>query len=465
MSETRGSVFGWGVHVPRWRLDRTTVAAVAGGGGGKGTRAVASFDEDATTMAVAAGRKAMQHAPDESPDTVWLTTVSPPYLDKTNATAVHAALHLGRSVGAYDVVGSMRSWLGALRAGVTGAGTSLVIGSDVRTGKPGSTDETNGGDAAVALLVGESGRDDALADIVGWGTATEEFLDRWRTPGDSASRQWEERFGETRYVPLAKEAYAAALADAGLTNDDVDTLVVVSLHERAAGAAAKALGRSNADLVATLAASLGTTGAAHPALALVAALESAVPGDTIALVVLADGAECVLVRATKGLADRPSPAPVLDQLEGSNLPYGKYLAWRGHLPVEPPRRPEPARPSASASGRSTDWKFGFIGSADAAGEIHLPPSPFDAETKAMAETTGTITTFTVDRLAYSPNPPVLFAVVDFDGGGRLPIELTDVTPDDVAIGDRVEMTFRKLFTADGIHNYFWKARPIRGSGG
>ena len=26
---------------------------------------------------------------------------------------------------------------------------------------------------------------------------------------------------------------------------------------------------------------------------------------------------------------------------------------------------------------------------------------------------------------------------------------------------RVEMTFRKLFTSDGIHNYFWKARPLR----
>jgi len=24
----------------------------------------------------------------------------------------------------------------------------------------------------------------------------------------------------------------------------------------------------------------------------------------------------------------------------------------------------------------------------------------------------------------------------------------------------VEMTFRRLFTADGIHNYFWKARPV-----
>jgi hypothetical protein len=31
----------------------------------------------------------------------------------------------------------------------------------------------------------------------------------------------------------------------------------------------------------------------------------------------------------------------------------------------------------------------------------------------------------------------------------------------VAIGDRVEMTFRKMITAgDGVHNYFWKARPL-----
>ena len=32
------------------------------------------------------------------------------------------------------------------------------------------------------------------------------------------------------------------------------------------------------------------------------------------------------------------------------------------------------------------------------------------------------------------------------------------TPTRSRIGARVEMTFRKLFTADGIHNYFWKAR-------
>ena len=54
------------------------------------------------------------------------------------------------------------------------------------------------------------------------------------------------------------------------------------------------------------------------------------------------------------------------------------------------------------------------------------------------------------------------ASVRADGGGRFQCELTDVDPATVAIGDRVEMTFRRLFTADGIHNYFWKARTLRG---
>jgi len=46
------------------------------------------------------------------------------------------------------------------------------------------------------------------------------------------------------------------------------------------------------------------------------------------------------------------------------------------------------------------------------------------------------------------------------GGGRYQIEMTDVDPDTVEIGGRVEMTFRRLYTADGIHDYFWKARPL-----
>ncbi len=130
--------------------------------------------------------------------------------------------------------------------------------------------------------------------------------------------------------------------------------------------------------------------------------------------------------------------------------------------------------SSSAAWRSEDWKFGFVGSKDRrSGALHMPPARVsmqggavdDMDPVPMADAAGTIVTFTVDRMAYSPSPPVVFAIVDFDGGGRFPVELTDVDADQVAIGDRVEMTFRRLFTADGIHDYFWKARPLARAAG
>jgi hydroxymethylglutaryl-CoA synthase len=81
----------------------------------------------------------------------------------------------------------------------------------------------------------------------------------------------------------------------------------------------------------------------------------------------------------------------------------------------------------------------------------------------MADVPATIATYTVDRLAYSLSPPVVVGVLDFEGGGRFTCELTDVDPKAVKIGDRVELTFRRPMTAHGVHNYFWKARPIQGA--
>jgi uncharacterized OB-fold protein len=78
----------------------------------------------------------------------------------------------------------------------------------------------------------------------------------------------------------------------------------------------------------------------------------------------------------------------------------------------------------------------------------------------LADVGGRVATYTIDRLAFSLSPPVIGAVVDFDGGGRYRCEMTDADPDAVRIGTRVEMSFRKLNTAKGVHNYFWKARPV-----
>lgn len=456
-------ILSWGTHLPYRRLDRSSIVAVAGTGGGKGTRSVASFDEDATSMGVEAARATLARSGGVRPGSVWFSTVAVPYLDKTNATTIHAALRLDTSVGAYDANGSVKSAVGALLAGLSSDAAALVITSDLRSGWPGSSDESSGGDAAAALLVGSSSDGVLLAEFIGRGVASEEFLDRWRVPGENRSKLWEERFGETRYVALAPVAWAAALASAHLTAADIDHLIVTGTHDRANTSVARSLGARSEAVVDSLASTIGNTGAAHPALLLASALENATPQQVIALVVLADGVEVLLLRTTDAVATFAPLHTVAAQVSsGGPIAYGRYLAWRGMLTVEPPRRPEPARPSATATGRSLEWKFGFVGSVDAEGEVHMPPSRLDQERRAMADERGTIVTYTIDKLSYSLNPPVVFAVVDFDHGGRLPIELTDVEAAEVAIGGRVEMTFRKLFTADGIHNYFWKARPIRG---
>jgi len=461
-------------YVPYRRLQRSAVAQLFGSGGGKGTRSVASYDEDTTTMGVEAARLALRSVPGAAPDALWFATASPAYLDKTNAATIHAALRQPSHVPAFDFGGALRSGVGALRTGLAapGSGATLVVLSDVRDGLPTSADEAAGGDGAAAVLVG----DDApgtpvLAEYLGGASATDEFLDRWRTAGDQRSKVWEERFGETRYVPLGTEAWESALKSVGIAAGQVDQVGVTGMHGRAVKALARSLGVRDGALVDDLTATVGQAGTAHPGLVLASMVERAEPGQVLALVSLADGADVLVFRTTDALGGWSPTEAVADQIAGAaDLPYGKFLSWRGMVTPEPPRRPEPARVSSTAAWRNEDWKFGFVGSKDRTSEaVHLPPSRIsmkggavdDMDPIGRADTEATIATYTIDHLSYSASPPIVFAVLDFDGGGRFPLELTDVDPATVDIGDKVAMTFRRLYTADGIHDYFWKAKPVR----
>lgn len=460
-------------YVPHHRLDRSKIKEVFGSGGGKGTRSVASYDEDTTTLGVEAARLALRNAPDATAvDAVWFATAAPTYLEKNNASVLHAALRLDSDAAAFDMGGAVRSGIGNLRAALRGGETVLCVAADVRTGQPTSADEAASGDAAAAFLVGDDSVGPVVAEMIGSASATREFLDSWKVPGEARIRHWEERFAETQFAPLVDEAWNRALKSAEFSPADVALVAVAGPHARAVRAAARKVGAGVGAVAEGVADTIGCTGAAEAGLLLTQALEAAEPGQVIAIVALSDGVDVLLFRTTDALAAWSPIRTVEAQIAAGStaLPYAKFLSWRGQVTVEPPRRPEPARMSASAAGRGFDWKYGLVGSRDnASGAVHLPPARVsfvggnvdDMSPQPMAEATGTVITYTIDKLVYSPSPPVVFAVVDFDGGGRLPVELTDVSPDEVEIGSKVEMTFRRLNTSDGIANYFWKARPVR----
>ncbi len=462
---------GVAAYLPHWRLQRSAVTAVLGSNAGKGTRTVAAYDEDAVTMAVEAGRRALRVAGEASVDALWFASTTGPYAEKTAAPIVHAALRLDGAVPAADAGPGLRGAAAALRSALRSTDPGVLVSAgDVRTGPAGSIEE-KGGDAGAAVLVSDATSGPLAAEYLGGASATQEFLDRWRAPGELRTHAWEERFGQQRYDDLAGRAWDAALKDAGVDVEQVSRVAVSSPHARAGAALAKKLGAAGVDVADRLDQSVGFTGAAHPLVLLAGLVEEASPGQVVALVALADGADVFLFRVADAAAEAVAARPTVAEQVASgddSLTYAKYLNWRGVLPVQPPNRPEPARMSASAAERRLDWKYGFVGSRDrSSGALHLPPARVsfvggavdDMDPAPMADVPATVATFTVDSLAYSPSPPIVFAVCDFDGGGRLPVELTDVTADQVSIGMAVEMTFRRLNTADGIANYFWKARP------
>lgn len=453
------NLIAYAAYVPTYRLRPEDIGAAASSAG----RVVASFDEDSTTMAVEAASAALSAVPDGVVEAVYLATSSPAYADKTNAVAVHAALGLAADAFCVDIGGTGRSATAALRVASQSGG--LAVMSDVRVGRPGSADEKSGGDGAAAFVFGESADDAAgVAAVVATASATTEFLDRWRVPSAATAEQWEERYGQEKYAALIADVQARALAQAGI---DVPDHVVLTSPNSGIRRRAESFASCT---VSTMISPIGFTGAADAGVALAAVLDTAEPGQSILVLSAVDGCDAMVLRVLPGIVDRRPPRSVAQQLESAyQVPYTTYLSWRGLLERELPRRPEPDRPAAPPSGRAVQWKFGFVGARCRRCEfVHLPParvcrgcgSVDDMAPYPVRSRLGTVVTSTVDRLAFSPSPPVVEAVVDFDGGGRCTLEVADGAAATVSVGSRVEVTFRRLFTAGGVHNYFWKARPV-----
>jgi uncharacterized OB-fold protein len=58
-------------------------------------------------------------------------------------------------------------------------------------------------------------------------------------------------------------------------------------------------------------------------------------------------------------------------------------------------------------------------------------------------------------------PPVPLVIVDLEGGGKYQGLITEVAkPEEVKVGDKVEMVLRKLYTDRGLNVYGYKFRLV-----
>jgi 3-hydroxy-3-methylglutaryl CoA synthase/uncharacterized OB-fold protein len=455
----------YGSYIPYFRVQRAALGA------GKGERAVASYDEDSVSMAVEAARDAVRGG--AKVESVIFATTSPAYAEKLDAATIQAALDLPESIASIGLGGSTRMGMAALLLGLDLADAgrpALVCASDIVTGLPGGARESQGGDGAVAFVTG--GDRDAIARVLGRASSTIEILDVWRLPEERFPRQWEERFTADTMAPVITETVKRALGAGKVEPSTLATVILDGTNPRSMAGLPKAFGLKPEQLADPLASSVGRTGVAHAGLMLARALDAAKPGDRILVVCVADGVDALVLEATDAIKGAP-PVRKVDRWIASkrnDLGYNSYLKWRAILPFEPPRRPDPERPAAPPMRRHERWKLAFVGSRCLKCQTgHLPPQRVCVKCGAVdqmraerfADTSCRVTTYTLDHLAYSLQPPVVVGVVDYEGGGRFSCELTDVDPKEVAIGNHLEMTFRRLFTAQGVHNYFWKARPGR----
>jgi uncharacterized OB-fold protein len=74
----------------------------------------------------------------------------------------------------------------------------------------------------------------------------------------------------------------------------------------------------------------------------------------------------------------------------------------------------------------------------------------------------TVMSYTADVLTYCPDPPAYYGMIEFDGGGRMMADFTDIDDGKVDVGTPMRMVFRikDVDAARGFVRYFWKAAPI-----
>lgn len=480
-------ITSYGAYIPYHRVNREEFYKAWGGFPIPGEKPIASYDEDAVTMAWEAADDCLADADPKKIDGLFLATTCSPYREKQLSPIVATAMDMREDIRTTDFGNSLRCGTSAMMAALDAVksgsvGNMMVTVADARMGKPAGMGEAVYGDGAAAFLIGDK---NVIASIEETYTISDEYAGEWRAHNDDYVRVWEDRHVlDEGYSQILPKAISGLLKKCKLEPKDFAKLVInPPMDVRRHGKAAVTAGFGMEQIQDPMFMTMGTCGSPMGMMMLVAALEEAKPGDKILLAQYGNGADALLIVVTDEIKKKKARDHhgVKGYMNSKRmLPYYSFLRWRGMVPVERARRPETPFISLSALKRSRAEVLGLYGvKCKACGNVQYQV-PFGVggmtpirvcyycQTKdqfdpyRFAKRKGKIFTYSLDQLADVIDPPATPLFVDFEGGGRGWFELTDRDPEQVKVDMTVEMVLRKMYFDRGIHNYFWKARPVRG---
>lgn len=475
-------IIAYGAYIPWYRMKRDVIFSAmgwAGTGRMPGEKAVANYDEDSITMAVAAGMGCLNKTDREKVDALYFASTALPFTVRQNAGIISNAFDLRPDVRTADFTSSTKAGTTALLSACDAVkagsmGNVMVCASDHRTVKAASSQELIYGDGAASFLVGSNG---VIASLEGSYSISYDFTDHWKADTDKFERSWEERWirdeGYAKFIP---EAISGLLKKYSLAIKDFAKVIYACPYVRDHAAIGKRIGADPSQIQDNMFTTVGDTGTAHPLMMLVAALGEAKPGDKILLVSYGYGCDALFFSVTDKIAESVARKGIKEQLaHKADLPsYEKFLAFSNVLEPDMGIRAQGIPYTlVSVAWRDKRMYLGLVGSR--CKRCGTPQYPYqrvcvnpdcgavdEMEPYRFSDKKGHLVTYTGDSLAFTPSPPSRYGMVDFEGGGRFLFDIADCDLEMLKVGMPVEMTFRRKqsYRTDTTYGYFWKAVPI-----
>lgn len=336
-------IAGYGAYVPVYRIKVSDIAAVWKKDPTEITaglriieKSVPGIDEDAVTLGVEAGKRAVSMAGIAAAEIgcVYVGSESHPYAVNPTSTTVAEFLGIGNDYFAADLefackaaTAGMQVSLGLIESGRIKYG--LAIGSDTAQGKPHDALEYSAASASCAFILG-SKKEEIIAEILDTSSYSSDTADFWRRDGERFPSHFGRFSGEPAYFNHVVSESKKLMEQNKMKPADFDYCVFHMPNGKFPRAVAKKLGFTNEQLAPSLVVEqIGNPYSASSLVGLAAVLDEAKPNQKIFFVSYGSGAgsDGFIFRTTEKLtAKRKNTVKVREQIERKiYVDYPEYL--------------------------------------------------------------------------------------------------------------------------------------------